>query len=211
MSELGTPKGYWVARVDVHDPEGYHPYTLANGPVIAAHGGRFLVRAGNFKTMEGDSRARNVVVEFPSFDAAQAAYYDPAYQAAIDLRRPYSQADLVILEGVSEDLPPVEPPGVPGYWIMRISLRNPQGYRAHAEMVGDRVAAFGGVPVARGGRIAIVEGTARGRNVIIRFPDVHAAVECYHSPAYQQAIPLRQAVAETDFIIISGYDGPQPG
>ncbi len=29
--------------------------------------------------------------------------------------------------------------------------------------------------------------------------------------AYQQAIPLRQAVAETDFIIISGYDGPQPG
>lgn len=210
MSEV-TPKGYWVARLDVMDTDGFTQYTQMNGPPIAAHGGRFLVRGGNFKTLEGQSRSRNVVVEFPSYEAALAAYQDPAYQEATAVRRRYSEGDFIILEGLAEDIPPHEPPGVPGYWIMRVSLRDRESYRAHAEGAAPRIAAFGGVPIARGGRISIVEGTARGRNVIIRFPDVHAAVECYHSPRYREVIPLRSSVAETDLIIISGYDGPQPG
>ena len=38
--------GYWIAHVDVDDPEVYSTYVAANAAPIAEYGGRFLVRAG---------------------------------------------------------------------------------------------------------------------------------------------------------------------
>lgn len=205
-----TPKGYWVAAVDVTDEVGYVPYTRANGPVIGAHGGRFLVRGAPFTLMEGRARTRNVVVEFPSFAAALAAYRDPAYQAAIALRRPYSTADLIVLEG--GPVPPADAPAgtVPAYWIVRVSVRDPERYKDYAAGATEAMAAFGATSLARGGRIEIVEGTARGRNVVTRFPDMETALACYHSDIYQRAMAIRQEVADADLLVIPGYDGPQP-
>jgi uncharacterized protein (DUF1330 family) len=45
-------KGYWVVRVDVHDPDAYQRYVAANGPAFAKFGARFLVRAGRSETLE---------------------------------------------------------------------------------------------------------------------------------------------------------------
>ena len=92
-------KGYWIARVDVADAETYKAYVAANAAPIAAHGGRFLVRAGRFESPEGASRARNVVVEFPSYQAALDCYRSPAYQAAVQIRLPVSTVDMVVVEG----------------------------------------------------------------------------------------------------------------
>ena len=92
-------KGYWIARVDVADAEGYKAYVAANAEPLRQFGGRFLVRAGRFENPEGTSRSRNVVVEFPSFDAAQQCWASPAYQAAVKLRLPVSTVDMVIVEG----------------------------------------------------------------------------------------------------------------
>lgn len=93
------PKGYWIARVDVQDAETYKAYVAANAEAFAAFGARFLVRAGRFENPEGSSRSRNVVLEFPSYQAALDCWYSPAYQAAIALRKPVSEVDLVIVEG----------------------------------------------------------------------------------------------------------------
>ena len=92
-------KGYWIARVDVHDLEAYKGYVAANAAPIAKFGGRFLVRAGRFETPEGSSRARNVVIEFPSYQAALDCYRSPEYQAAVQIRRPVSTVDMVVIEG----------------------------------------------------------------------------------------------------------------
>jgi uncharacterized protein (DUF1330 family) len=92
-------KGYWIARVDVVDPEAYKAYVAANAAPLAAFGARFLVRAGRFENPEGASRSRNVVVEFPSYQAALDCYRSPAYQAAVQLRLPVSTVDLVVIEG----------------------------------------------------------------------------------------------------------------
>jgi uncharacterized protein (DUF1330 family) len=92
-------KGYWIVRIDVEDLERYQAYIVANAEPIARHGGRFLVRGGRFENPEGSSRARNVVLEFPSFEAALDCYRDPAYAEAIELRRPVSAADFLIIEG----------------------------------------------------------------------------------------------------------------
>jgi uncharacterized protein (DUF1330 family) len=93
------PKGYWVARVDVSDDPQYKLYVAANAKAFQAYGARFLVRGGNFTNPEGASRARNVVIEFPSYQAALDCYNSPAYQAALKLRQPASTADVIIIEG----------------------------------------------------------------------------------------------------------------
>ena len=57
-------KGYWIARVDVHDAEAYQAYLAANGAVFEKYGARFLVRGGTSEQVEGKGRQRNVVLEF---------------------------------------------------------------------------------------------------------------------------------------------------
>jgi uncharacterized protein (DUF1330 family) len=93
------PKGYWIARVDVMNADGYRAYVAANAEAFARHGGRFLVRAGPSETVEGQSRARNVVIEFPDYATALACYRSDEYQRAMALRQGHSVADLIIIEG----------------------------------------------------------------------------------------------------------------
>ena len=92
-------KGYWIARLDVTDPEAYKAYVAANGPALAAFGGRFLVRGGKCEALEGSARSRNVVVEFPSYQSALDCYRSPAYQAALRLRATVASGELVVVEG----------------------------------------------------------------------------------------------------------------
>ena len=92
-------KGYWIARVDVTDPERYKAYIAANAQPLKKFGARFLVRAGRFENPEGSTRSRNVVIEFPSYQAALDCYNSPEYQEAIKLRQAVSTGDIVIIEG----------------------------------------------------------------------------------------------------------------
>ena len=92
-------KGYWVARGDVRDVEAYKEYIAANAAPIAKHGGRFLVRGGRFENPEGSSRSRNVVIEFPSYQAALDCYRSPEYQAAKALREGAGDGDFVVVAG----------------------------------------------------------------------------------------------------------------
>jgi len=92
-------KGYWIGRLDVNDPEQYKLYVAANALPLQKYGARFLVRAGQFENPEGGSRTRNVVLEFPSYQAALDCWHSPEYQAAIKLREHVSTNDLVIVEG----------------------------------------------------------------------------------------------------------------
>jgi uncharacterized protein (DUF1330 family) len=92
-------KGYWIARVDIEDPEQYKKYVAANALAFARFGARFLVRGGQFEVAEGSSRQRSVVLEFPSYQAALACYRSPEYQEALSLRLDIAICDLVIVEG----------------------------------------------------------------------------------------------------------------
>ena len=92
-------RGYWVARVEVNDPDGYKPYAAANGAIFRKFGGRFLIRAGTFECPEGESRSRNIVVEFPDYATALACYRSPEYQENIKVRQPHALVDLIIIEG----------------------------------------------------------------------------------------------------------------
>ena len=92
-------KGYWIARVDVADPESYKKYIAANAAPLAKYGARFLIRGGRFEAVEGTARSRNVVLEFPSYRAALDCYHSPEYAEALALRLDASEADILIIEG----------------------------------------------------------------------------------------------------------------
>jgi uncharacterized protein (DUF1330 family) len=92
-------KGYWIGRIDVHNTEGYKPYVAANPAIFKKFGGRFVVRGGTFRSVEGQSRTRNVVIEFPDYAAALACYNSPEYQANIKVRQPHAIVDLIVIEG----------------------------------------------------------------------------------------------------------------
>jgi len=93
------PKGYWLAQVDVTDPEGYKAYIAANQIAFRKYGARYVVRAGRHEVAEGRCRSRLVVIEFPDYAAALACYRSSEYQHAITLRRDRAVADIAVVEG----------------------------------------------------------------------------------------------------------------
>jgi uncharacterized protein (DUF1330 family) len=94
------PKGYWIARVDVRDPERYKDYVAAATPAFEKYGATFLARGGEYHRLEGQVRARNVVIEFPSLQAAYDCYHSPEYQIAAGIRQEVADAEMVVVEGI---------------------------------------------------------------------------------------------------------------
>ncbi|MGB8818588.1 MAG: DUF1330 domain-containing protein [Rhizobiaceae bacterium] len=96
------PKGYWIARVDIRDAERYPQYVAAAKPAFEKYGAKFLARGGAFEKLEGQVRARNVVIEFPSLQAAVDCYHSPEYQIAAAIRQQAADAEMVVVEGVAD-------------------------------------------------------------------------------------------------------------
>ncbi len=92
---------YILAMVDVTNWEQYKKYTLLTPAIIEQYGGRFLTRGGRMEVLEGsmDDR-RMVLLEFPTYEDAQAFYNSPEYQAAMKLRKGAANGTFIALEGL---------------------------------------------------------------------------------------------------------------
>jgi len=97
-----------------------------------------------------------------------------------------------------------------GYWIAHIDVADLEQYKKYVAANAKPLARFGARFLVRAGTFEAAEGTARSRNVVIEFPSYRAALDCYRSPEYQDAIQLRLPVSIGDLVIAEGYDGPQP-
>ena len=93
-------KAYWIAHVTVTNPDQYKLYAGDAPVAFKKYGATFLARGGAFEQVEGNGRPRNVVVEFPSLQAAVDCYRSAEYQAARAKRIGAGEADIVIVEGV---------------------------------------------------------------------------------------------------------------
>ncbi|HET9468826.1 MAG TPA: DUF1330 domain-containing protein [Vicinamibacterales bacterium] len=93
-------KGYIIAQVDVTNPQQYGEYAKLSPGIIAKFGGRFLARAGRTVTLEGTpARSRVVIIEYPSFERAQAFFSSTEYQQAKKLREGAATAQFILVEG----------------------------------------------------------------------------------------------------------------
>src|SRR5262245_23109549 len=97
-----------------------------------------------------------------------------------------------------------------GYWIPHLDVSNPEGFQAYRTMADAWHEHNGSRLLARAGRWEAVEGRSRSRNVLREFDDYASALAGYRSPEYQRAKPLRLPHSACDFLIVEGYDGPQP-
>ncbi len=93
------PKGYLIARAVVTNPTEWAAYAAAATEAQKIYGARILVRGGRTEVIEGEGRARNIVLEFDSLDAARAYATSPEYQAAKKLREAAGFLDMVLVEG----------------------------------------------------------------------------------------------------------------
>jgi uncharacterized protein (DUF1330 family) len=91
---------YIITHVTVTDPAKYEGYKALSPGAVAAHGGKFLARGGEVKTLEGKPETRRVVVlEFPSMEAAETFYHSAEYAAAREKRRGAADFQMIVVEG----------------------------------------------------------------------------------------------------------------
>lgn len=93
------------------------------------------------------------------------------------------------------------------YWIAHITVPNLDAYQAYRAQVPAILAAYQGKFLIRGGTQSVVEGEVRPRSVIIEFPSLQAATDCYNSKEYQAAKKLRVNVSTGDVCIVEGWEG----
>ena len=92
---------YVVVSVDVHDADRYAAYVERAPESIARHGGRYLARAGRTKVLEGGwDPKRFVVLEFPSFEDAEAWWASEDYAEAKALRHATATSNMILVEGL---------------------------------------------------------------------------------------------------------------
>ena len=91
------------------------------------------------------------------------------------------------------------------YWIAHVSIDDPDAYAEYRRANAAAFAAHGARFLVRGGPQQVVEGQLRPRCVVLEFPSLQAAQECYHSPEYQRAKALRDPVSDADLVIVEGW------
>ncbi|MDV4144202.1 MULTISPECIES: DUF1330 domain-containing protein [Shimia] len=91
---------------------------------------------------------------------------------------------------------------MPALWIAHVTVTDAEAYGKYAELAGPAIAKHGGHFIARGGRFVQLEGQERPRNVVARFPSVEAAVDCYNSDDYQQALSHARDASERELMVV---------
>jgi uncharacterized protein (DUF1330 family) len=92
---------YALVELEITNMESMGPYMEAVPGTVAAHGGKYLVRAGNTEVVEGGlgEYPLKVILEFPSMAAAKSWYNSGEYQAILPHRKKSSKCNFIWVEG----------------------------------------------------------------------------------------------------------------
>lgn len=98
-----------------------------------------------------------------------------------------------------------------GYIIARVTVDDEDAYMQYAKAASVAMKKYGARILARGGRYEPLDGDARPRNVILEFDSYDTAKSYFNSPEYQAARAHRVGKSIGEFVLVEGFDGPQPG
>lgn len=91
---------FLIGEIDIHDPAAYEAYRARVPAVIAAHGGRYLVRGGASASLSGDWHPKRLVVlEFPDMSRLRAFWDSAEYAELRAIREQASTGRLIAVEG----------------------------------------------------------------------------------------------------------------
>lgn len=91
-----------------------------------------------------------------------------------------------------------------GYWMVRVTVKDPERYKDYVAANKAPLEKYGARFLVRGGAHEVVKGASRDRHVIIEFPSLEAAKDCFRSPEYQAALRIFETCAESDVVIVEG-------
>lgn len=77
---------YVIATYDIVDPKGYEGYVPGVLPLLQKHGAEVLAADYEPEALEGHAAGVNVVLKFPSEEAARNWYSDPDYVPVKQIR-----------------------------------------------------------------------------------------------------------------------------
>ena len=93
--------GYVIANINVKNSEAYKEYVIKVVPTVKKFGGEYLVRAGEYKVMEGEwKNPRTVVIKFPNYEKALEWYDSEEYKPVKPIRLKNSVGNMIIIKGV---------------------------------------------------------------------------------------------------------------
>ena len=93
--------GYLIAQLNMTDKESFKLYAETVPESVKTFGGKYLVRAGEFKSMQGKwDFTRNVIIEFPTYEKALEWYNSDLYKPLKELRQKGSEGNIIIIKGV---------------------------------------------------------------------------------------------------------------
>jgi uncharacterized protein (DUF1330 family) len=91
---------YLIADVKITDDAWVADYATKAHDIVARHGGRYLSRSANIRTLEGEKLDTTLIAlfEFPSTEALDAFVDDPDYAPLADARRAGSVSRLFAID-----------------------------------------------------------------------------------------------------------------
>ena len=91
---------YFIADIEVTDPESFEGYKKRVAPIVEKYGGRYLVRGGEPTAVEGDWKpTRIVVLEFPSEEQLKRFATAPEYEPVAAIRHRAANTNAIIVQG----------------------------------------------------------------------------------------------------------------
>tara|TARA_B100001094_G_scaffold321990_1_gene370620 strand:- start:649 stop:936 length:288 start_codon:yes stop_codon:yes gene_type:complete len=92
-----------------------------------------------------------------------------------------------------------------GYWIaVYKSLKNPENIKKYAEKASPAIKKYNGKILVRGGRVKTIEGITSPRTVLIEFPSMQEALDCYQSKEYQDAMKIGKGEFDRHIQVVEG-------
>jgi uncharacterized protein (DUF1330 family) len=96
-----TPPAYVINEIEVTDPAGYAKFMEGTTVAVPAAGGRFIARGGRTFVVTGAPPKRITLVQFESYEKAQAFFNSDAYKQLVPIRDKSSNFRAFVVEGVS--------------------------------------------------------------------------------------------------------------
>jgi uncharacterized protein (DUF1330 family) len=95
------PRAYWINTFrSVSDADKLRAYVELAGPAMKEAGGRFMSRGKAVAAFEEGAVERTTLIEFPTVEAAVAAYHSEGYQAALTALGDGAVRDIRIVEAL---------------------------------------------------------------------------------------------------------------
>jgi uncharacterized protein (DUF1330 family) len=100
LIEEDSVPAYMIVEVETTDEALMAEYRKHTPGLVAKFGGKFIVRGGRTRTLEGGWKpARVVVLEFPSYDAAERFYDSSDYKPVLEMRLKAGTSKAIIVDG----------------------------------------------------------------------------------------------------------------